>query len=377
MKRSAFFLFSALFCVSTFAQNTAVLESARKAWQAGHSEQAATLLNGPAENGNVQAQLLIGMIREQSGSPENLLKARNWYARAALAEHTPAQVRLSQLLSSPWLAEASLLPMTVLNAAILAGQTSNAGAAEYWLQRAAHLGNAEAQYLFAQQFEARQKINDALFWYEKSAQQNYPPALNTLAALLWEGKVVNHDTTRAAALYQQSAQLGYAPAMFNLAGLMAHRQIEGDAATITQWLRKSAELGYGKAQLQLGYQLLYGDQTEQNEREAAKLFQAAAQQGIAWAQYYLAIQLQKGRGINRNLDASREWFERAARANIPPAQYELGLIYLNGLSVVSDTAKAKLLLQQAADNGLPEARKKLEQLNEKLPSTLLLNSSTQ
>lgn len=360
---------SGLWLTPACAQTSGLIERATKLWKSGQAEQAATLLNTPADQGNLQAQLLIGRIREQSGTAENLLKARNWYARGALNEYPPAQIRLSQVLRSPWLAEATLLPSTPLNTAILAGQTSNSEAANYWLQRAAHLDNAEAQYLLAQHYEAQQKTSDALFWYEKAVQQNYPPALNTYAVLLWQGQQVNRDTARAAQLYQQAAQQGYAPAMFNLAGLIAQHQVEGDASNVIQWLRQSAQLGYGKAQLQLGYQLLQGDQIEQNEREAAKMFYAAAQQGLGWAQYYLAIQLQQGRGVNRNLDASREWFERAANANIAPAQYELALIYLNGLSIASDSVKARKLLQQAADSGLPEAKRKLAQLDTPTHST--------
>ena len=37
-----------------------------------------------------------------------------------------------------------------------------------------------------------------------------------------------------------------------------------------QTVRKSASLGYGKAQLQLGRMLLYGDEVPQNETEAAR-----------------------------------------------------------------------------------------------------------
>jgi hypothetical protein len=359
-----FLLFSVFFVVNTIhAQTNPLIEKATQVWKSGKPEQAANMLNGPAEAGNLQAQMLMGEIHEQNPAPASLQKARNWYARAAVAEHAPAQLRLSRLLRSENLPAASTLPAGPLHARILAGQTSHAAAADYWLQRAANLGDGAAQYELAQQYEAQQKIPEALLWYEKAVEKKFPAALNTLGVLLWQGEIVTRDTARAAQLYQQSAELGHAPAMFNLAGLIAQGQAEGDTAHMLKLLRNSAAQGYGKAQLQLARMLLYGDQVDQDEREAARLFHAAAKQNIGWAQYYFAVLLQKGRGITRNLEASRHWFELAAQANIPPAQYELGLIYRGGFGVVSDEKKGNQLIEQAASAGLPEAKAYLEQLN--------------
>ncbi len=348
---------------NVFAQTSPLIERATQVWQSGKPEQAAQMLDATASAGNIPAQMLMGEIREQSDTPETLLKARNWYARPALLDHAPAQFALHRVLLSPKLVEAATLPAAPLNTAILAGQTNNANAADYWLHRAANLGNAQAEYLLGQQFEATADMTQALYWYERAAKNNHPPALNTLAVLLWQGQAITRDSTRAIQLYRQAAERGDAPAMFNLAGLIAQGAAVGDSTEVLQWLHKAAAQGYGKAQLQLARMLLYGDQTEQNEKEAARWFRAAAEQNLGWAQYYLAILLQKGRGIRRDLEESQLWFERAARANIAPAQYELGLIYLNGFGVVSHPVKAKALLQQAADAGLPEARALLVKLN--------------
>ncbi|TAK92096.1 MAG: sel1 repeat family protein [Burkholderiaceae bacterium] len=361
---------------SAFAQTNPLIERASKIWHIGQPEQAVQLLERAGFAGDVPAQMLLGEIREQGNTPETLLKARNWYARPALNDYTPAQRALSRVLRSDKLVEASTLPATPLNTAILAGQNSNAAAADYWLNRAADLGDADAENMLAQQHEAANDMPQALYWYERAAQHHQPSALNALAVLFWQGQVTARDTTRAVQLYRQAAELGNAPAMFNLAGLIAQGVVADDAAQIAIWLRKAATQGYGKAQLQLARMLFYGDQVTQDEREAAQWFRAAAKQNLGWAQYYLAIQLQKGRGVTRNLDDSRLWFERAALAGIAPAQYELALIYLHGFGVASDETRAKNLLQQAAAQGLAEAQALLVKLNPPATTNLVPSNET-
>ncbi len=115
-----------------------------------------------------------------------------------------------------------------------------------------------------------------------------------------------------------------------------------------EFFRRSAELGYGPAELALGYYYETGTLLPGDPNLALDFYRKAAVQGdslaawIAGRRYYLA---------NRDVDSATKWLKPAAAQNNPFAAYLLGRIMAE-----RDITKAPALYKIAADQGLPQAQ---------------------
>jgi hypothetical protein len=123
-----------------------------------------------------------------------------------------------------------------------------------------------------------------------------------------------------------------------------------DAAAIEDF-RRSAELGYGPAQVALGYYYEMGIVPGKPAQESIDLYKKAAQRGdplAAWMlgrRYYLAL------GVAQDADVAKKWFKMAADQKSVYGSY-----YLARLMAEKDPAKAVPLFKVAADQGLPQAQ---------------------
>lgn len=115
-----------------------------------------------------------------------------------------------------------------------------------------------------------------------------------------------------------------------------------------EFFRRSAELGYGPAELALGYYYETGTFLPGDQERALDLYRKAANQGdplAAWItgrRYYLA---------NHDLESATKWLRAAASQNNPFAAYFLGRIMAD-----RDINKAPALYKIGADQGLPQAQ---------------------
>src|SRR3990172_2396908 len=100
-------------------------------------------------------------------------------------------------------------------------------------------------------------------------------------------------------------------------GLSAYRSSDYERAR-TIWL-ELAERGEAKAQSALGFLYLTGLRVEQNDKEAARWFEAAANQGVPEAQYYLGTLYLQGRGVPANPPAAHFWCELAISLGLTEA----------------------------------------------------------
>ena len=96
-------------------------------------------------------------------------------------------------------------------------------------------------------------------------------------------------------------------------------------------LQRSAKLGYGPAQYELGLAYAAGDGLPQNLRLAAFWWQKAAENLDGAAQLQLGTAYAHGWGVQRNMDLAIHWWQKAAQ---------------DGNHAVAD--QARLLLDQAA-----------------------------
>lgn len=118
-----------------------------------------------------------------------------------------------------------------------------------------------------------------------------------------------------------------------------------------EYFRRSAELGYGPAQVVLGYLYESGTMTGGSQSQAVDWYRKAANQGDVLAQWMLGRSYFNGGGIQQDLNAAQKWLKQAADQGNP-----FGAYYLARIMADRDYTKAPPLYKAAADQGLPPAQ---------------------
>lgn len=118
------------------------------------------------------------------------------------------------------------------------------------------------------------------------------------------------------------------------------------------YFRRSADLGYGPAQIALGYYYEMGTVITGNQGQPSlDLYKKAAQQGDPLAGWLAGRRYFLGNNVPRDVDAARKWLKLAA-----DQKNAFGAYYLGRLIADLDYTKAPALYKLAADQGLPQAQ---------------------
>jgi len=96
------------------------------------------------------------------------------------------------------------------------GLKENKAMAMKYFKRGANLGDAVCQYNMATYYYNKQKFKEAAKWYKKSADQDYPDALNLLGSMYENGQGVEKDRQKAYDLYKKAADKGNVYAINNV-----------------------------------------------------------------------------------------------------------------------------------------------------------------
>lgn len=117
------------------------------------------------------------------------------------------------------------------------------------------------------------------------------------------------------------------------------------------YFRRSADLGYGPAQIAIGYYYETGLTVAANPSQALDLYRKAAQTGDPLAAWLAGRLYFLGSGVPRDLDAAQKFLKISASQNSAYGAY-----YLGRLMADRDFTKAPALYKIAADQGLPQAQ---------------------
>lgn len=121
-------------------------------------------------------------------------------------------------------------------------------------QKAAELGNADAQYkigwMYSTGTQTKQDYKNAFKWFSKSAEQGCAIAQYNLGKMYWYGYGVEKNEKKS-----------------------------------FEWVQKAADQGFPKALNQLGYMYERGYVVEKDEVKANELFQKAEEQGYTGSHY--------------------------------------------------------------------------------------------
>ncbi|MDE2732348.1 MAG: DUF805 domain-containing protein, partial [Bacteroidota bacterium] len=180
-------------------------------------------------------------------------------------------------LSGWWL----LVPM--VNILLLTSPTKTASG-----KSAAKRGHADAQYRFGRMYE--------------------------------KGRGVSQDNQEAVKWYQRSADQGNASAQCRLGLMYAKgRGVSRDDQEAMKWFRLSADQGDADAQCSLGLWYAQGREVPQDDQEAMKWFRLAAKQGHTRAQYCLGVGYVRGTGVPCDYVNGYAWLNLAAAAGVDGA----------------------------------------------------------
>ena len=196
------------------------------------------------------------------------------------------------------------------------------------------------------------------------AQLGDPAAQTLVAEILDRGLGVKRNREQAMFWYEQSANGGDPTGMFKYAVLLMERsRSKDDRKKADELMKKSAELGNASAQFNYGQVLVADNPGEKGLRQAMPYYEKSAEQGIADAQYALSqIYVSLKDLPEEKTKRAREWLLRAARAGFDTAQLDLGMWLVNGTAGARDYDAGFKWMKRAAEGGNPVAQSKLAQL---------------
>jgi TPR repeat protein len=188
--------------------------------------------------------------------------------------------------------------------------------------------NPKLQNELGDRYYSTRTYDEAVKWYQKSAEQGYAEAQFNLGLMYQNGFGVIQDDNEAVKWFRKSAEQGNADAQCYL-GFMYERGlgITQDYNEAVKWYRKSAEQGNAQAQYNLGIMYEDGNGVTQDYSEAVKWYRKSAEQGNTRAQYNLGRMYEEGNGVTQDFEEVVKWFQKKAEQGNTDAQYILGSIY--------------------------------------------------
>jgi enhanced entry protein EnhC len=184
----------------------------------------------------------------------------------------------------------------------------------------------------------------------------------------------NDPLQQVSLLYEvmRQANLGYAKAQFQLGNMYELGiGVKADMAQAIEWYQKAAKLNYLKADYALAVFHLEGKGLDKNYKLAEQWLRIAALKGDRKAQFLLGQLYEFGFGkadsknyIPKNLTAAKAMYSLASGSGMPRAQYNLAQLYISGLLDESQhTAQQKRyhqlafeLFKQAAAANVADAK---------------------
>lgn len=281
-----------------------------------------------AKKGHIGAQFTLGSIYRRGTKivESDIMKAIEWYKKAAEQGHADAQVYL--------------------------GDTYLELAEQQYIKT----GKNGYKSLKTKDIEKYKSL--AKKWYKMSAGQGHGYAMYRLGIYYLYEERRDRTDTEVHDLIKMSAEKGYSGALYEM-GRYYEEKSDWDRAL--EWFHKAQENGmdltehlqrlytkvYGTvaegkyrhkaetgdpvAQYELGQCYYFGkDGVEENKTEAFNWTKKSAENGYAAAQRQLAIYYSWGTGTKKDIREERKWNMIAAENGEPSAQFIVALYYLYG-----------------------------------------------
>jgi CHAT domain-containing protein/TPR repeat protein len=204
-----------------------------------------------------------------------------------------------------------------------------------WGSEAAEKGDPLAQNLLGVLYKngwgVNQNLENSIIWFRKSADQNFSFAFQNLGDAYTYGQGVTADRNEAVKWYELAASGDNAYALFMLSVSM-----DSIGEKSFNYLKASADKGFGDAMASLGDYYYNGTYVTKNYYEARKWYELASNtksRHAGYAIYMLGKMAFWGDGELRNIKKGVELYQRASDVGNVYALNELGRIYQNGIEV--------------------------------------------
>lgn len=227
-------------------------------------------------------------------------------------------------------------------------------AAPDWMQRAADAGLPDAQFEIALRHARAKEDVVARGWYERAAEQHYPPALCNLASMELLGAAGSTDLRRAEEHFRDACKAGFPQGFFGLGEAL---RLQGHLAEAVAPYEEAAEAGIAQADFWLGCFALQLPGRPRDEKKAATHFLHAALGGQVIAQAIAADFLRHGTGVAEDADAAARWDQEIGKITDPQVVATLGGLFLEGKLVRRDPVRALGFFRLAAEQGQPAAQR--------------------
>ncbi len=188
-------------------------------------------------------------------------------------------------------------------------------------------------------------------WFKHELQKpKLPAALLWIYGLFLEFELVH--LTEAHSYYEKSAISGYTYGQVTLARCYEKGiGVQQDDSKALEWYQTAAKEGHPIGQANLAYMLSTGQGIPTNNNLAYSWYQKAADQGYPAGQAGVAWCYQHGKGTPLNPELAAVWYQKAAEQDFAPAQSSLGFCYDTGFGVQKNYITAVAWYQKAANQG--------------------------
>ena len=165
-----------------------------------------------------------------------------------------------------------------------------------WKMKAAELGNAEAQYEVGRAYKNKKDMSQAVYWYEKAAEQNYRKALTALWAIYydtedraayarWTAKICELDNSDATFMAALGLLADEANALSRNGSYTLGYQI---MRPIAEYAYKTQDRRYAQTCALIGADYVNGYGVAKDRNEGKKWLQRALDMGFEPAREILA-----------------------------------------------------------------------------------------
>lgn len=209
-------------------------------------------------------------------------------------------------------------------------------------------------------------IKSAIEQFRKLSEKNDPNAQYHLGLCYRDGNATGGEEDYKSALF-----------WFEKAGELGHEEAQCEAAEMYgklygskckgrfDWYKTAAEQNNPRGLYELAQYYISGLGVKKSFEEAAKLCLRSAENGYGLAQLSIAEYYEEGKGVKKNLDEAIKWYKEAAKNNIYGALYNLGCYYRDGYGVDRDYDVAVKYMKQAAKHDSEDAIFDLKELQRK------------
>ncbi|MDR0391615.1 MAG: Hsp70 family protein [Planctomycetaceae bacterium] len=300
-----------------------------------------------AEQGNITAQMHVGMLLMARNSQNDIADADKWFSKfmqSADKHNIEHQFGIG-----------------LCHDLGLGGVIQNAIEAYRWYQKAAKQGDNESQVLVGKYFfKVRWLFPAAVKCFRRAAEQNCSSGQLALGRCYELGIDGLDNPQEAFNLYNKAAESGDTSAMVAVGRCYyVGSGVTKDPVKGIEWYRKAAELDNAEGQNDLALMYLRDIGIQKNEREAIKWCRKAADKGYPMALTNMGTFYLHGTGVVRNYIEAIKWFQKAIELGEPSAYYHVGCAYLYGYGVLKDTREAAKYFHIAAESGRADAQYEL------------------